>query len=528
LQFAARHSDVDLTTFNTSLRFLSKNVGEAMLGVKRSKELFDGLKVSLKGTDGTARPIADVFGDVAERLSQIESPAIRSSYLMQLFGRGGADMALMVMKGAKGIDALRAAARSSGTVMGGETLDKIEKYEESMRKWDDTILSIKVAIAERLIPAVTLLKNWLSEIIATMRNGVEKSHSFKVALLGVEAGLAVIVLSGFAAAMSSIVKILAVGARTMIAFAASTWATIAPFLPLIAIITAIVLIVNDLYVMFRGGKSAIGKFIDAMFGIGATQETVDNIKQGWKAFGDVFEQVINNCKKTWRDLGALFDSVSETLKTNWTTIENTVEAALNKMRSFIKANAPDWLVAAWDSVASRLTVVWDKIIGKLKVWAVKAGAIIKSTFKKIPGMETLMTAFSSETRAELSRRQTERAKERGVNGALYRGPSEGRADAEYSGYVRKYKKVATNKEQEAESSGITQTILRPFATIPTSTSVRNSSRSVNHTVNNTINVAAPANNQQALIANMRQMLNESNQKALGDVDDYAMQYSEVE
>jgi len=59
---------------------------------------------------------------------------------------------------------------------------------------------------------------------------------------------------------------------------------LAPFLPLILTIGALILIIDDLWTMFEGGESVIGSVIDWLWGPGSAQEAVAFVKQAFSDF----------------------------------------------------------------------------------------------------------------------------------------------------------------------------------------------------------------------------------------------------
>lgn len=66
---------------------------------------------------------------------------------------------------------------------------------------------------------------------------------------------------------------------------------LAPFILPAAAVLALVLLVEDLYQLFNGGESAIGDFVDAMFGLGTTEEMVNGLRDAWDWLSSTFSEL---------------------------------------------------------------------------------------------------------------------------------------------------------------------------------------------------------------------------------------------
>jgi hypothetical protein len=108
LSFAAERSGGSIEDVERSMRMLSRNMYRSLIGSKQAAEAF-----RLLGMDAAklaAMSPEDQFSEVAESLSRIENPAMRSALAMELFGRAGT--AILPMIG--GLKDLRREAESIG------------------------------------------------------------------------------------------------------------------------------------------------------------------------------------------------------------------------------------------------------------------------------------------------------------------------------------------------------------------------------------------------------------------------------
>ena len=70
-------------------------------------------------------------------------------------------------------------------------------------------------------------------------------------------------------------------------------------------VAAVILIVEDLIVLFNGGESVIGEFIDTLFGLGSAQAVVEQAKRDWESFLGVLSDVWEVAKGIGEALGVI-------------------------------------------------------------------------------------------------------------------------------------------------------------------------------------------------------------------------------
>jgi hypothetical protein len=91
-----------------------------------------------------------------------------------------------------------------------------------------------------------------------------------------------------------------------------------PFLPIILAIGALILVIDDLWTMFEGGESEIGKLIDWLWGPGSAQAAVTAVKQ---AFADFVAWMRTDGLAIWHEITAV--------------IRNFIRAAAPYIKSFL-------------------------------------------------------------------------------------------------------------------------------------------------------------------------------------------------
>ena len=196
----------------------------------------------------------------------------RTATAMKILGRGGAALLPLFQQGGEGI---RAAYADLDQLTGGINkgfAEAAHKAEQQLLRFHTVMGAFRRQLVNALLPAMTSGIRTITEYGSSLLKIVDRSNAGKIAM-----------------------KVLGAGA----VYAAVRYAILNAELVLTALaVLAAFLIIEDLYTLFTGGDSAIGKFIDAMFGVGASKKFVQDVKdvadQLWtalSALGPVLEAV---------------------------------------------------------------------------------------------------------------------------------------------------------------------------------------------------------------------------------------------
>lgn len=260
MDVAATRAGLSVNAFRSSLQRFQGNVAAAAEGGGAAANVFNQLHIKLKDAAGNTRNTSEIMDELAVAFDKVEDPAKRTHLATELFGRSGARLATILHSGSGGLAELRQELQSLG---GGITQDGVEtagKFGDELDRLKITFDSVRSVIAVSLLPPLTSLVTKVRDGIVWFSNLARTSSLIQ----------SVLSLLGAAAVV--------VGAQMLIAFAP----VIAAMAPWAAGIAFIVLLVDDLITMFRGGKSVIGEFIDSMFGVGASAQVVEDIKMAFE------------------------------------------------------------------------------------------------------------------------------------------------------------------------------------------------------------------------------------------------------
>jgi len=265
--FAAQMAGVEQESLAQAFGILARNANAAARGSTEMRETFARLGVQTTDANGQLRAADAIMLDVADGLSRVESDAERTALSLQVLGRGGRQLLPLFKQGAAGIEAASKEFEELGGGFTDEDIAAADQYQDSIVKLNLALTKLKILFVREILPSIQRFVNWLIRTTKGVLASGRAVQLMKVALVA---------LAGAAALMArSFVKLLL------------------PFAPALAKIALLFLFVDDLITLFRGGKSVIGEFIDAVFGLGAAEKFVREVKFAFEGMLEVIKEIAN-------------------------------------------------------------------------------------------------------------------------------------------------------------------------------------------------------------------------------------------
>ena len=255
-QAAAGYAGVEATKFNQSMRVLQKNTLLAVQGSKQAVDAFDMLGIEIEDTNGQLKAGDVLMREVGLALNDLENSTERVALAQQLMGRTGAALLPLFKDGEVGLDAALEALERFG---GGLSKDLIPLAEAAQDRFADFSLattSLKSRLAVGFLPILNQVVLGLAKFFAAISKVTKNTNLFQAVLVTLGAVLTKLAIAKFGGSLLALGK--------------------AALIPLIKI-ALLVLLVDDLITLFRGGKSVIGEFLDKLFGEGSSKALVDSI-----------------------------------------------------------------------------------------------------------------------------------------------------------------------------------------------------------------------------------------------------------
>lgn len=238
-ELGAAAGDLGMEGVGQAMKFLSRNAYEAATKGGDVANVFRKLGVgSLYDTNGQLKTADVLMGEVADGMSKIQDPTARAALATKLFGREGAQMVNMLSKGKKGMEELAKERMRYNSTFSAAQLEKAEKMRKSEHGMDAAFTGLRNTIADRLFPIFERFYRIVDVLVERFVKWIDKSSIVEIgvwALIGVMGALA-------------IATIIALG----------------PWLLLAAGIAAAILVLDDIVTSFRGGKSLLTEFGQAL------------------------------------------------------------------------------------------------------------------------------------------------------------------------------------------------------------------------------------------------------------------------
>lgn len=268
--FAAQQNGSSAEEFAGSIGHLVRSVSEAGGGSKEALASFKKLGVQVKDSAGKLRSVDSLLPDVADGLKNIANPTERSALALKIFGRGALPLVPLLSKGSAAIAEYAEEFKALGGGFSDEAVKQASDYEDQVARLNVTLVSLKSKALNVLLPVFQRVSELMTKLGQSFAWVAEKTELLEAAMIVIgtrAAWLAVEWVTANKAILLSTLK---------------TWGLVAlKFAVVAAGMAVIIAAVEDVLVLFSGGKSVIGEFIDSIFGIGAAEEAVISIKQGW-------------------------------------------------------------------------------------------------------------------------------------------------------------------------------------------------------------------------------------------------------
>jgi prophage tail gpP-like protein len=130
------------------------------------------LGVSVQGAGGKMRSTEDIFMDVTDAMNKISDPITKNRVALELFGREGAAMTLMMEGGTDQLQKFRNEARRLGVIT-TEDAARAETFNDALERMQRGFFRLRDTVGLRMLPALTLLSDRLTETFIAKQPAIE-------------------------------------------------------------------------------------------------------------------------------------------------------------------------------------------------------------------------------------------------------------------------------------------------------------------------------------------------------------------
>lgn len=345
-QDAITRAGGDANQFGDSFKTFAKLIEDARKGGEDQIKSLRRMGVALRDNKGRLRETSDLYEDAVIGLGKITNSSRRAAEAERAFGGAGLSMIRVGLAGRDALDAQRAAF---DRLYGGNYERYIKRSRDQVSasaELNATFTALKRAIATALLPALTWMTNTARRVVdwfTRMSRGTKIFETTLIVLGAVAAGVGIALTAAFAGPIAVVAAIAAA-------------------------VAGVILVVEDLWQLFTGGKSAIGGALDAMFGIGSAKAVVEGVSSAvetlWRwtvAAGEAFVAAGRFLVGFGEALGEVLFEADQALLRAIASVEDAFAGLWQGVKDAWTA-----VVGAIESGVERVLALVDKVVGPVR------------------------------------------------------------------------------------------------------------------------------------------------------------------
>ena len=264
-RYAAEQAGVEASVLDDAVKTFSSKAYDALTkGSKDSRALLKKVGISMRDLKNLSPE--EVFERAIIGFSEMKNGAQKTAMGLELFGGSAEKLFDMFNQGAAGLNAIGVEFNELYGSNFEEYIKRSQKLAADLGKMDAAFTAVKQTIAHALMPVLDVMANGLIRAASWFNQLARKTKIVEVGL---------IVLAAVASAVAIVIAV-------------SFAPVILTILAIAAAIATVILIVEDLYVLFTGGNSAIGALIEKAFGTGAARKFVSVMRAVGRAVKNFF------------------------------------------------------------------------------------------------------------------------------------------------------------------------------------------------------------------------------------------------
>lgn len=347
LRFAAGQTQSSAEALDSSLMALNSAIGQAAW---QGSEDFARLGISVRDAFGNVKTADVILEEVRQRFNALNLSIQEQE---QLAGALGIDPTLLNMLNQTNaqMGALTGRARELGVVTEDQA-DQAMQYKQSLNAMWFALDAVKQQIAVGVAPQMTRLADAFVDLIADNKDWIVDGIQATIGFAGelIAAFNRLIPVLGLMAAGFVAMKIAALG------FSGVMGILLSPVVLITAGVSALLLVIDDLIVAFRGGQSVIADFFQEFLGIDIVpimHDVVDAVIGAFnriKAIGSAFLDAWTGIFSGIGDLmvGSFQEGIDKIWKSfvsfSQSLYDNLFGPLFDSIRDLIAGMIPDWVL----------------------------------------------------------------------------------------------------------------------------------------------------------------------------------------
>ena len=179
LQFAAGQTGASAEELEKGLTRFNRSISEASTGIGTGLRSFEALSIKVTDAAGDLRPTNDLLNEVADRLTQIESPADRVRIAFDLFGRSGVNLINTLQGGSEELNKLREEFNQFTLELSEKNAKATENANDRFARIGETFASIGRIITAKVLPVLASIAEFLTvKLLTAFANAIKGFRDF--------------------------------------------------------------------------------------------------------------------------------------------------------------------------------------------------------------------------------------------------------------------------------------------------------------------------------------------------------------
>ncbi|SMC39420.1 hypothetical protein [Papillibacter cinnamivorans] len=351
LQYASRFVDVSVEDMAKGMAKTTKAMGAAVSAGDDYIEIADGLKVSIKNSNGSLKDSEQMFYDAVDALGGMTDETQREIAAQELFGKSYQDIMPLINAGSGALEAYGEEAEKVGAVLDDQTVSSLGSFNDIIEKLKAIVESAGAKIGAAFVPVLEKLAPMIEEKIVP---AIEKFADW-LSGLSDEQMMAALKIAGFVAALGPALSILGSVTSTVGKLNGSLSTAVGAFAKAGGGV--------------GGVKAALAAFMGpagiALLAIIAIAAAAYLIYKNWDKIGPFFKNLWDTVTGIFK---AAWDGLTSTLSNLWSWVQDFFSkwgpTILAIVAPFI--GIPLLIFQNWESIQDFFAGLWKNVLGVFK------------------------------------------------------------------------------------------------------------------------------------------------------------------
>jgi len=189
LGYAAEQECASMEALAIGLKFLQRNMVDALSGSSQAQKAFRFLGVAVTDSAGRLRSSEDVLLDIADAFKRLPDETVKTAVALDLFGRSGNELIPLLSMGSDKIRELGEEAEKTGRVWSESDVKAAKAFSDQLTYLNRSISGLVQTIGKDLIPLLAPLVDKFTTTIQQIRQWTEQNPELTKTILTIVGGL---------------------------------------------------------------------------------------------------------------------------------------------------------------------------------------------------------------------------------------------------------------------------------------------------------------------------------------------------